>query len=153
DAGLGPEDLRRAALVLTYEAPGIDRLLRGFFVELGRREGLDIDPASFLRGVYERHREAVYHTHSFMHLHLLARVLGIHGPTLFLNNACASGLFALQAAADQLRLGRCEVALAAAAELPLYPTKHLWFEEAGVASPSGALRPFDRDRDGLVLGG
>jgi 3-oxoacyl-(acyl-carrier-protein) synthase len=87
-----------------------------------------------------------------MHLHLAARALGIHGPALFLNNARASGLYALEAAADQLRMGRCKLALAAAAESPHFPTKYLWFREAGVYSLSGRLRPFDRDRDGLVLG-
>ncbi len=171
DAGLEPEALGRAALVLTYEAPGIDRLLRGIFDELLRLRAEDVAEASgeeatpavgekpaprtaaeFLDEMYRRHRDAVYSTHSFLHLHLAARALGIHGPTLFVNNACASGLFALEAVADQLRAGRCDLGIVASAEVPLVPTKHLWFQEAKVYSSSGSLRPFDRDREGLVLG-
>ncbi len=159
DAGVPPQALAPAALVLSYEAPGIDRLLRGIFddlVRLGEGAGVEAHGTAtpdHLEAIYRRHRDAVYHTHSFMHLHLAARSLGVHGPALFLNNACASGLYALEAAADQVRAGRCDLALVAAAEVPLLPTKHLWFREVGVCSASGTLRPFDRDRDGLVLGG
>lgn len=158
DAGLRGDSLARAALVLTYEAPGIDRLLLGIFDDFLRRRSRDRErePAGgdggLLDEIYRRHKDAVYHTHSFMHLHLAARSLGVHGPALFLNNACASGLYALEAAADQLRAGRASLALVASAEVPLVPTKHLWFQEARVYSPTGVLRPFDRDRDGLVLG-
>jgi len=163
DASLELKSLAPAALVLTYEAPGIDRLLRDVFSDFLRlRAGAEGDedhpatgeqePREFFNSLYRRHRDAVYHTHSFLHLHLAARALGIHGPALFVNNACASGLYALEAVADQLRAGRCQLGLASSAEVPLVPTKHLWFQEANVYSSSGSLRPFDRQREGLVLG-
>jgi 3-oxoacyl-[acyl-carrier-protein] synthase II len=153
DAGLPTPLPDSTALVLTYEAPGMERLLRGVLLDLMEPAGGALPAVEGLDAAYRRHKDAVYHTHSFLHLHLAARALAIHGPVLFLNNACASGLYALEAAADQLRLGRCTVALAAAAEMPDLPTKQLWFEEARVYSPTGRLRPFDRERDGLVLGG
>jgi 3-oxoacyl-(acyl-carrier-protein) synthase len=169
--------LPRAGLVLTYEAPGIDRLLAGIFedfLKLRRGEALpDLsrgapaqraaggpqaleagspEEAAFFEAVYLRHRQAVYESQSFMHLHLAARIFGLHGPALFVNNACASGLYALEAAAAMIRSGSCDTVLVAAAEAARLPTKHRWFQETQVLSAKGSLRPFDRDRDGLVLG-
>lgn len=168
DARLPPGCLPRAGLVLTYEAPGIDRLLTGIFADflklrrgeaLADRSGDERAPeaarpeeAAFFEAIYLRHRQAVYESQSFMHLHLAARLFGLHGPALFVNNACASGLYALEAAAAMIRSGSCDTALVAAAEAALLPTKHRWFQEAQVLSAKGSLRPFDRDRDGLVLG-
>jgi 3-oxoacyl-(acyl-carrier-protein) synthase len=158
DAGLPEHEVSRAALVVTYEAPGMDRLLRGLFRDFlaGRSGGGSSQspetPEAAFQGFFLRHRDAVYHTHSFLHLHLLARVLGVHGPTLFLNNACASGLHALDAAAGIIRSGKAGVALVAAAEYPLFPTKMLWFEELGIYARSGALRPFDLHPSGVVFG-
>ncbi len=168
DAQLPLRCLSKAGLVLTYEAPGIDRLLAGIFADflkLRRGEALPDRPAggqapeaarpeeaAFFEAIYRRHRQAVYESQSFMHLHLAARLFGLHGPALFVNNACASGLYALEAAAAMIRSGSCDTALVAAGEAALLPTKHRWFEEAQVLSAKGSLRPFDLDRDGLVLG-
>jgi 3-oxoacyl-(acyl-carrier-protein) synthase len=151
DAGLDAPSLARAALVVTYEAPGMDRLLRSLWKSLAESAPRS-DPADAFRSFYRRHREAAYGTHSFLHLHILARALGIHGPALFTGNACASGLYALEAGAMLIAGGHADLALVVAAESPLFPAKMLWFAEAGLHSPDGFLRPFDRERAGLVLG-
>jgi len=159
DAGAAPADLATAALVLTWEAPGIDRVQRGLYDELagrhdGEKDAAETPPnrAAAFDGFYARHRDAFYHTQSFVQLHLVARALDVHGPTLFVNNACASGIYALEAAADLLRRGRAECALVAAAESPRFPTKHRWFSDLGLYADDGVMRPFDRDRNGLVFG-
>lgn len=153
--GLSDESLARAGLVLTWEAPGLDRLQRGIARELEAErvpETNDADAKSRFREFYERHREAFYGTHSFLHLHLIARALGLHGPTHFANNACASGLYALDAAAGMIERGQADLVLVAAAECPRFPTKMLWFEELSLYALDGRVRPFDRDRTGVVFG-
>jgi 3-oxoacyl-(acyl-carrier-protein) synthase len=155
DAGLQGE-LHEAALVATWEAPGMDVLLRGLYGDLAAAApGAPPPPASdeerFAR-FFARHKDAAYSTQSFLHLHLLARHLGIHGHSLFVNNACASGLYALDAAASLIESGRAPRALVLAAECPRLPVKSLWFQEGGLGSTDGFVRPFDRRRTGLVLG-
>jgi 3-oxoacyl-(acyl-carrier-protein) synthase len=164
DAKLDASALSRAALVLTWEAPGIDSLQRSVLaalLEFPRAgssaaaeplAGQDGGARARFREFYARHREAFYRTQSFLHLHLAARALDLHGPTLFVNNACASGLHALEAAAQVLRSGQAEVALVAAAECPRFPTKMLWFDELGLYARDGKVRPFDAERSGVVFG-
>jgi 3-oxoacyl-(acyl-carrier-protein) synthase len=168
---------RETALVATWEAPGADLLLRSLLRDFeslaaagtgaegtgakgtgaegtggaGGTSANDRREALFRR-FYARHKQRAYSSHSFLHLHLLARELRIHGHTLFLNNACASGLYALEAAASLLREGRARRALVIAAESPRFPTKKMWFEELGLYALDGSLRPFDAGRSGLVLG-
>ncbi|MBI4601634.1 MAG: hypothetical protein HY721_06700, partial [Planctomycetes bacterium] len=152
DAGLAGRDLRDAALVATWEAPGMDRLLRGLFQDIAGPRASTVSPEEAFLRFYDRHKEATYSTQSFIHLHVLARALGTRGHTLFLNNACASGLYALDAGAALIEAGRADAAVVVAAESPRFPTKPLWFREAGLHATDRCLRPFDRDRTGLVLG-
>lgn len=155
DAGLGPGDLRESGLVLTHEAPGLDRYLAGIFrtTESMRtaREAMG-GPRDLAHRIYEEHKDAVYNLQSFMYLHNAAKVLGIHGYTLFVNNSCASGLYAIDIAARLIRTAAAERIVVAGSDAPLFPTKYLWFRDLGIYSPSGIMRPFDRRRDGMIFG-
>lgn len=62
---------------------------------------------------------------------------------------------ALSAGYFDVREGRCDIALAGGYDCLLTPSTYLAYERAGLLSPSPperAHRPFDRERDGLVLG-
>jgi 3-oxoacyl-[acyl-carrier-protein] synthase II len=87
----------------------------------------------------------------------LSMKLGWTGPSLTVASACASGLYALGEAARIVCAGEADVVLAGGMEAPLSP-----FIVAGFArlqglstrndAPQEASRPFDRDRDGFVVG-
>src|SRR3989475_1848754 len=157
DSGLRHDpDHNRLALVLTHENPGMDRyvgkvletaLMLSDGAQPGRR-----DPQTLFTQLYRDHSPYVYGTHSFLYLHRVARVLGIHGPSLFINNACASGLYAIEAAALMIRSGQTEAAVVAGADHPLLITKFMWFDGHGLYARDGVMRPFDDRRSGLVLG-
>ncbi len=152
DAGVDGK-LETAALLLTWEAPGMDRLLRGLYSDLLKlQEAMPSDPRALFEHLYRTHKDASYSSQAFLHLHLLARSFGIHGHTLFVNNACASGLYALDAAASLISAGKADIAVVIGAESPCFPTKYLWFAEGGLHSTDGFLRPFDGNRTGLILG-
>lgn len=150
------DKLAGASLVVTCEAPGMDRFLRGLFEDFteasARAEESALDPRALFERFYQRHKKAAYSTQSFIYLHELARALGIHGHTLFVNNACASGLYALDAAAALIEGGKAPLAIVVGAESPTFPSKGLWFSESGLHSQDGFLRPFDLERSGLILG-
>ncbi len=83
-------------------------------------------------------------------------LLGNAGPGWTVSAACASGAYAVGQAADQIRLGRLDVALCGAAQ-ELNPQAVAAFDGLGafsVRTPAeDASRPFDKDRDGLVPSG
>ncbi|CQR60908.1 type I polyketide synthase [Streptomyces leeuwenhoekii] len=79
-------------------------------------------------------------------------MLNLKGPQVVVESACASGLVAVHCAAQSLRTGESEIALAGAAMLSLGPegviAPALW----GVFSPTGRCHAFDASADGYVRG-
>jgi 3-oxoacyl-[acyl-carrier-protein] synthase II len=87
----------------------------------------------------------------------LMNALELNGPTLTLSTACSTGNYALSIARRWLQLGRCDVCLAGACDLGMTPLVLAGFGNLRALSrrndnPAGASRPFDKDRDGFVLG-
>lgn len=141
-------------LVVTHESPGLAPHVQSFFRwrELARswlRSKARFNPPEFL---YEQQSESVYRLHSFLYVHYLSALFGLHGFTLYNNNACASGAFALAVAADRIRNGDADTVIVAGGDIPEDGTKYRWFRDRGLYSPTGCCRPFAAKRDGLVLG-
>lgn len=80
----------------------------------------------------------------------LALRLGLRGRQLTFTNACAAGAQAIAVAADLIRDGRAELALAGGVEV-LNRMVMSGFEALRAVSPTGC-HPFDADRDGIQLG-
>jgi 3-oxoacyl-[acyl-carrier-protein] synthase II len=83
--------------------------------------------------------------------------LQLTGPALSVAAACASGNHALAHAATWLKMGWVDVCIAGAADVGITPYSLAAFGNLRALSrrndaPQHALRPFDRDRDGMVLG-
>jgi 3-oxoacyl-[acyl-carrier-protein] synthase II len=85
----------------------------------------------------------------------VALMLGARGEVMATNSACASSTQAIGVAADRIRMGRAEVALAGGGE-ELHVASAVVFQSLGAvsasASPDEAPRPFDRARNGIVVG-
>ncbi len=82
---------------------------------------------------------------------------GCRGTVRTYSTACSSGSLALTGAIDSLRLGKCDVALVAAADTAVFPTMLRFWKGLRVLSDQdhlggAAFRPFDRDRTGFVMG-
>jgi len=87
----------------------------------------------------------------------IAIELGITGPNATNAMSCASGTIAVGEAFHVIRSARADVMLAGGAEAPLAPLTYAAFSIIRAMStrnddPSRASRPFDRDRDGFVMG-
>jgi 3-oxoacyl-[acyl-carrier-protein] synthase II len=83
--------------------------------------------------------------------------LGLRGPILCVMTACAAGAQAIGDAAEMIRRGAADVMLAGGAEAPITPFWVAGFDAMRVLSrgnedPARAARPFDRSRDGFVIG-
>ncbi|HEX8433698.1 beta-ketoacyl synthase N-terminal-like domain-containing protein, partial [Archangium sp.] len=82
----------------------------------------------------------------------VSHVLDLSGPSLAVDTACSSSLVALHLACESLNRGECELALAGGITLNLTPTVFTVLSRAGALSPTGRIRPFAREADGIVLG-
>jgi 3-oxoacyl-[acyl-carrier-protein] synthase II len=78
---------------------------------------------------------------------------GVHAPT----SACATGVEAIAWGLDIIRSGRADVVVAGGTEAVIHPLPIAGFAAMRAMStrnddPEGASRPWDRGRDGFVLG-
>jgi acyl transferase domain-containing protein/NADP-dependent 3-hydroxy acid dehydrogenase YdfG len=78
----------------------------------------------------------------------ISQAFGLDGPCVALNAACSSSLFALATAADDLLLGRSDMAVVAGSSHCRFDSLVL-FSKAQSVSATGS-RPFDASADGLV---
>ncbi|MHB0866322.1 MAG: beta-ketoacyl-ACP synthase II [Thermoleophilia bacterium] len=83
--------------------------------------------------------------------------LGCRGPVLAVSSACASGNNAIGDAFELVKRGAADVMLAGGAEATVTPVGISSFASMRALSerndePEKASRPFDRDRDGFVMG-
>ena len=83
---------------------------------------------------------------------ILARALRLGGGSYTLDAACASSLYAVKLACDELRSGRADAMLAGGVSRPDCLFTQVGFSQLRALSPSGRCAPFDRTADGLVVG-
>ncbi len=87
----------------------------------------------------------------------VAMALGLHGVNFAVSSACATGAHAIGEAAEIVRRGDAQVMVCGGAEACITRITLAGDEALGALSarneaPERASRPFDRDRDGFVLG-
>jgi len=88
---------------------------------------------------------------------LIAIAYGFRGPNMAVVTACASGTNAIGEAMHLIRRGDADVVIAGGAEAAILPVAVAAFNVMGAIStrneePERASRPFDRTRDGFVMG-
>jgi len=87
----------------------------------------------------------------------LAECLGTHTEIQTISTACKAGLDAILGAMDAIRGGHADVVIAGGSDASITPSTCAAFSSSRMLSarnddPQHASRPFDRDRDGGVLG-
>lgn len=83
--------------------------------------------------------------------------LGVHGPAVTIGSGSASSNDAIGYALDAIELGRADVMIAGGAEAPLLPLVWASMCLGRIMTrqndqPTRAMRPFDREHDGPLLG-
>jgi len=77
---------------------------------------------------------------------------GFLGPSFVVDTACSSSLVSLHLAAESLRRGECDSAVAGGVQLNTHPGFPVTFSKANMLSPDGRCKTFDEAADGYVRG-
>src|SRR6202000_2006008 len=75
----------------------------------------------------------------------------LDGPALGVQTACSTSLVAVHLAADSLRRGECDVALAGGVSLRIPQRAGYLAQDGGIASHDGHTRAFDAAATGTVF--
>ncbi|MFH1767782.1 MAG: beta-ketoacyl synthase N-terminal-like domain-containing protein [Candidatus Omnitrophota bacterium] len=140
---------------LTVEHPDFDSFCEELICDIAEKiesKKLIPEKEALLEHMYRANEKKGYDLHTFMHLYFVNKMFGFHGYSLFVNNACASGLYVLEAAARQIRGGHSQIALVAAGDEGGSIYKFRWFKDRGLYAADGLIKPFSREADGLVVG-
>lgn len=111
-----------------------------------RMKGVRINPTALINGLPN------------MPSHYVSAHTGAAGPFHTISATCASGTQAIGVGLDQLRAGRADVMFVGGVDTLIHPDVMMAFESMTVLSgkfgdqPARASRPFDRERDGFVMG-
>jgi 3-oxoacyl-[acyl-carrier-protein] synthase II len=150
EANFISNDSHRTALVVGHENIGVNRLIDRILTTpdfVGNKEIFNQNMISS----YQTFEREFFHLQTFPHLFYLSKCLGIGGQTYIVNNACATGLYAIDLGRMLIETKQADAVLVVCSDYA-HPTEHLWLKEKQFCSMSSTLRPFDGQRDGSVLG-
>ncbi len=83
---------------------------------------------------------------------ILARALGFEAGCFTLDAACASSLYSIKLACEQLHLKKADIMVTGGVSRPDSLYTQIGFTQLQALSPSGRCSPFDKNADGLVVG-
>lgn len=81
----------------------------------------------------------------------VAYQLNLKGPAVSVYSGCSTSLLAIAQAAESIRSGKCQVALAGGVAIHAPINSGQYYEEGAMFSPDGHCKPFDKDAKGTVF--
>ncbi len=101
---------------------------------------------------WARGQRIPFNTQTFSIANRVSYTLGLGGPSMTVDTACASSLSAIHLACESIRSGGCALALAGGVNLSLHPNKYVLLCENHFASKDGRCRSFGAGGEGYVPG-
>lgn len=133
------------ALIIGHENVGVNNLINK--VLQGQAPPTKPSPVDS----FNEYKNDYFKLQTFPYLFYLAKALELNGAHFIINNACASGLHAIELGSCLIKSGQVDRAVIVCSDYA-HVTEHMWLSEKGFSSKQGILRPFDKNRDGSVLG-
>ncbi|MFC1709667.1 beta-ketoacyl synthase N-terminal-like domain-containing protein [Candidatus Omnitrophota bacterium] len=145
---------RNIGLILAHENPGLgefyNAFIKGSYDILSNKKN-KLSQKDFLNLIFNKFGKQAYDLQTFMYIYHVSKVFDLRGFSLFINNACASGLYAIETASSLIKSGRCDAVIISAVDYPDI-FKYLWFKRINMYSEDGKIRPFSEFSNGLVFG-
>ena len=142
------EDLTKIALIAALEDAQLTPPLKDCAVTIGSSRGCQgLWEQMAATGIVENWLDSLPDRASV----LTARLIETSAPVLAPMAACATGIWSIAQGVELITMGECDRVLAGAIETPITPLTLVGFEQMGALAKTGCY-PFDRAREGLVLG-
>jgi len=145
-------------LILTSESPGqgefYEKFIRsGFknFYNLANSYETKNKKKDVFKNIFNQFKYDCNDLQNFMNIFHVAKTFNIRGFSLFINNACSSGLYAMEIGAQLIKSKRCSAVIISAVDMPNI-FKALWFKSLKLLSDDGVGRPFGKNANGFVMG-
>jgi len=153
DSGIDFRDRDDVGMVLTHENPGVEQfcshVIKTTYSLL--EKNIPRDQQKYFTYLASTFNKQVNDLQTFMFIFFCAKFFQLHGYSLFVNNSCASGLYAIEAASQMIKTGRNQAVLVASSEHPaIY--KYLWFDRLNLLAGDGLIRPYSLERQGFTCG-
>ena len=137
----------RGGMVQVFEAPGVESTVAKLFGLFQAPPPMSGPPP-----VYDLLADRFYNMQAFVYVHLLAKALGLHGFCTSVHNACSSGAFAIEVAADCIRQGRADFMIVAGGEAFDTAVRLEWFRRLDLYCCTDMMRPFAAPATGFYVG-
>lgn len=156
---LKTEDPERVGVILGNCMGGIEYLETKFREFSKEYEGREVVIDSIMTQAISERMESLFGL-KFMQNAMTAQIAidhRIYGPNMVISTACAAGGMAAEIAADYIRRGVGDIFITGGAEIFVTESGVMSFNKLTALSlrnkePHKAIRPFDKNRDGTVLG-
>ncbi|MEK7756097.1 MAG: beta-ketoacyl synthase N-terminal-like domain-containing protein, partial [Planctomycetota bacterium] len=144
-------DQNTIGVIQAFEAPGVEPTVSRLFGLL--TPGAPGPPNDGPPPVYELLSPYFYNMQAFLYVHLVSKAFGLHGFSTSVHNACSSGAFAIEIAAQCIRSGQAEVMIVVGGESFDTGVRLEWFRRLDLyARDSEGMRPFDSTSSGFYVG-
>ncbi|MCK5015018.1 MAG: hypothetical protein KAS66_14495 [Candidatus Omnitrophica bacterium] len=143
----------KTGVILTHEQPDGEQFFSDLIdksFDFIKQKG-DLSKKEYFELLNNTFSRDVYNQQTFMPLFQVAKVFGVHGYSLFINNACASGLYAMEIACQLIRSNLLNTVIVSAVDNSGL-LRSIWMRENNLYSSDGRIRPFSLDRNGFVCG-
>lgn len=134
-------------MIQAYEAPGVERTASRLF-QLFSTPPLHGPPP-----VYDLLAPAFYNMQAFLYVHVVAKAFGLRGFCTSVHNACSSGAFAMELAAQRIRDGQADAMIVVGGECFETAVRLEWFRRLSLYAPQAdRMQPFGSDTAGFYVG-
>lgn len=135
-------------VIQAFEAPGMERAVATMFQTCATMSPSPDGPPK----LYEMLAPQFYNMQAFVYVHAVGKAFGFHGFSTSVHNACTSGAFAIETAAQRIRSGDADVMIVVAGEAFDTGVRIEWFRQLGLHASDGMMRPFDPESHGFYVG-
>ncbi|MGB2987146.1 MAG: beta-ketoacyl synthase N-terminal-like domain-containing protein [Phycisphaerae bacterium] len=148
DAGLEYDrDKNTIGAIQVFEAPGVERTVSRLFQLLTEPMPTDGPPQ-----VYELLAPYFYAMQPFLYVHLVGKAFGLRGYSTSIHNACSSGAFAIEVAAQRIRSGEADAMIVVGGEAFDTAVRLEWFRRLELYAQTTRMCPFDTESSGFYVG-